>query len=102
MRQFLDLAALVEQPPYEGHSIAVVFGDFEVHDLSVFADQPGLMEEKRRIRLAEIKVEMPAAPAIYVPGCFETVPYRLARAIAPDDLARSFKPGALALIFHDI
>jgi len=52
MTQFLSLAAFVEQPSNEGRSIATVVGDREVHDLPVFANQPGLMEEKQRAWLA--------------------------------------------------
>ena len=51
--------------------------------------------------MPKIKVEMPSTPAVGIPGCFEAVSDRLARTVAPNDLAESFKPSGLELINYD-
>jgi hypothetical protein len=101
MEQFLSLAALIEQHSNEGSPIAAMVGDREVHDPPVLADQPDFMEEQQRVDPAQIKVEVPATPAVCVLRCFEPEQCSLTHAIAPDDLAFALKPGDLALALHD-
>ena len=68
--------------------------------MPVLADQPDFIGEQRGWDPAQIEIEMPAAPAICIPGRFETVRYRLACTVAPDDLALALKPGDLAFALH--